>query len=84
MKLPVCIDLVVDHSCTHRPVLLQAKVVQHNHSDLVMTIEHPKIKTIFIVGGPAGSGKTTVATYLAQELAIPYVEGDDVCSFLFT
>lgn len=33
---------------------------------------------IIVVGGPAGSGKTTVATYLSQELGIPYLEGDDV------
>jgi len=33
---------------------------------------------IWIVTGPAGSGKTTVAQYLAKELSLPYVEGDDV------
>lgn len=34
---------------------------------------------IFIVTGPAGCGKTTVASYLADNLKCPYVEGDDVC-----
>lgn len=44
-----------------------------------MTAQLLEAKTIFVVGGPAGSGKTTVATYLSQELTIPYLEGDDVC-----
>ena len=35
---------------------------------------------IWIVTGPAGCGKTTVAQYLAKELSIPYIEGDDVGS----
>ena len=33
---------------------------------------------MWIITGPAGCGKSTVAQYLAKELAIPYVEGDDV------
>jgi gluconokinase len=33
---------------------------------------------IWLVTGPAGCGKTTVAQYLAKELSLPYVEGDDV------
>ncbi|MCJ1365515.1 hypothetical protein MMC16_004638 [Acarospora aff. strigata] len=32
---------------------------------------------IWIITGPAGCGKTTVAQYLAKELSIPYIEGDD-------
>jgi len=32
---------------------------------------------IWIVTGPAGCGKTTVAQYLAAELSVPYIEGDD-------
>jgi len=32
---------------------------------------------IWIITGPAGCGKTTVAQYLAAELALPYIEGDD-------
>jgi gluconokinase len=35
------------------------------------------MKHIWIIIGPAGSGKTTVAQYLASELKFPYVEGDD-------
>ncbi|KAI9730514.1 MAG: hypothetical protein M1834_005755 [Cirrosporium novae-zelandiae] len=32
---------------------------------------------IWIITGPAGSGKSTVAQYLATELGLPYIEGDD-------
>ncbi|KAG5664177.1 hypothetical protein HG530_005043 [Fusarium avenaceum] len=31
---------------------------------------------IWLVTGPAGCGKTTVAEYLAQSLGVPYIEGD--------
>lgn len=41
----------------------------------LMTLEHAK--HMWIITGPAGSGKTTVAKYLATELSLPYVEGDD-------
>ena len=37
-----------------------------------LTHEH-----IWIITGPAGSGKTTVAAHLATQLNIPYLEGDD-------
>jgi gluconokinase len=40
----------------------------------------PQIEHIWIITGPAGCGKTTVAKYLAKELSLPYVEGDDVWS----
>lgn len=33
---------------------------------------------IWLVTGPAGCGKTTVAEYLSKKLSLPYVEGDDV------
>ncbi|KAI1455148.1 carbohydrate kinase [Annulohypoxylon moriforme] len=37
----------------------------------------PKTKRIFVISGLAGSGKTTVASYLSQALSIPYLEEDD-------
>lgn len=37
---------------------------------------------MWIITGPAGCGKSTVAQYLANELSIPYIEGDDVCYIL--
>lgn len=33
---------------------------------------------IWLVTGPAGCGKTTVAEYIAGELDLPYLEGDSV------
>ena len=41
----------------------------------VATPEHH----IWLVTGPAGCGKTTVAQYLSQTLNLPYIEGDQVC-----
>ena len=43
-------------------------------SDTPQHLEH-----IWIITGPAGCGKTTVAQHLASELSLPYIEGDDVC-----
>ncbi|KPI36730.1 putative gluconokinase [Cyphellophora attinorum] len=37
----------------------------------------PEIEHIWVITGPAGCGKTTVASYLSQELGYPYLEGDD-------
>lgn len=37
---------------------------------------------IFIVTGPAGCGKTTVAQFAANNVNAPYIEGDDVSSLL--
>lgn len=39
---------------------------------------HPAHHHIWLVTGPAGCGKTMVASHLAQALNIPYVEGDEV------
>lgn len=39
---------------------------------------HPAHHHIWLVTGPAGCGKTTVATHLSKSLDIPYVEGDEV------
>lgn len=33
---------------------------------------------IWVILGPAGCGKTTVATHLSEELSLPYLEGDKV------
>ncbi|KAK9447478.1 P-loop containing nucleoside triphosphate hydrolase protein [Limtongia smithiae] len=35
---------------------------------------------IWVIGGPAGSGKTTVAEYLKETYSAPYVEGDELHS----
>lgn len=33
---------------------------------------------IWLVTGPAGCGKSTIAKYLATSLNLPYLEGDEV------
>lgn len=33
---------------------------------------------IWLVTGPAGCGKTTIAEFLASQLNLPYIEGDAV------
>ena len=43
----------------------------------------PKHHHIWLVTGPAGCGKTTVAQHLAQALQMPYIEGDAVCTRCF-
>lgn len=35
-------------------------------------------KHIWLITGPAGCGKSTVANYIASSLHLPYLEGDDV------
>lgn len=51
--------------------LLSPDVTEH-------TVVPDHYEHIFIVTGPAGCGKTTVAEHLAQLLNAPYIEGDDV------
>ncbi|KAF7504860.1 hypothetical protein GJ744_001658 [Endocarpon pusillum] len=41
------------------------------------SIDQQEMKHIWVITGPAGCGKTTVAQYLMKQLSLPYVEGDD-------
>jgi len=55
--------------CTLRHVRQQpsvAKVTKHSHT-----------RHIFIITGPAGCGKSTIAKFLSNDLNLPYIEGDD-------
>jgi gluconokinase len=39
-----------------------------------------KDQHIWLVTGPAGCGKSTVAKHIADSLQLPFVEGDEVCT----
>lgn len=41
-------------------------------------LDSPHHRHMWIITGPAGCGKSTIAQYLAKELSLPYIEGDDV------
>ncbi|KAI4188441.1 MAG: hypothetical protein LQ346_005313 [Caloplaca aetnensis] len=40
-------------------------------------LDSPHHRHVWIITGPAGCGKSTIAQYLAKELSLPYIEGDD-------
>jgi gluconokinase len=47
----------------------------------VQSIPRPgKLRHIWIITGPAGCGKSSVAAFLAKKLNLHYIEGDDVSS----
>jgi len=44
---------------------------------IVKAMSTPQYRHLFIVTGPAGCGKSTVAKFLAQSYDFPYIEGDE-------
>src|SRR5579859_1338150 len=44
------------------------------------TTEHhlPDDIPLFIIGGPAGCGKSTIGTAIANQFQYPFIEGDDL------
>lgn len=53
--------------------------VTSNNSTAVNGHAHHKHHHIWLVTGPAGCGKSTVAKHVADSLSMPYIEGDEVC-----
>ena len=49
-----------------------------NSTIAATTTPVPQHRHIWIITGPAGCGKTSVAEYLAATFAMPYLEGDSV------
>ena len=53
----------------------------HAYKQINGALQEQHHRHMWIVTGPAGCGKSTVAEYLSQQLSIPYLEGDDVSTF---
>lgn len=71
----------------NRPVISSSKPVRHSkQADIVKpnstmptdTRDQTKHHHIWLVTGPAGCGKSTVAKHIADSLGMSYIEGDDV------
>ncbi|KAL4910650.1 hypothetical protein BDW74DRAFT_1131 [Aspergillus multicolor] len=62
-----------NHGHNHHNTMPSASEQQlANHAMSPQSTQH-----IWVVTGPAGSGKSTVGRYLEQELGVPFLEGDD-------
>lgn len=57
-------SITTDHNGSMTSIRPRKQTTKHHH--------------IWLVTGPAGSGKTTVAEFLADKLHLPYIEGDAV------
>jgi gluconokinase len=58
----------------------QSKVALQTTANMLPAAANAAHKHIWIVTGPAGCGKSTVAKYLAEQMEVPYIEGDEVRS----
>jgi len=54
-------------------------VTSSNNATLAAARRPVKDHHIWLVTGPAGCGKSTIARYLSDALNLPYIEGDEVC-----
>ncbi|THY35976.1 acetyl-CoA synthetase-like protein [Aureobasidium pullulans] len=56
---------------------LVQKFVNYLQSDCWNSSEKKQAKqTVLVIAGPCGTGKTTVATAVAEKMSLPYIEGD--------
>lgn len=56
----------------------------HSNSNAVNGRDAKDQQHIWLVTGPAGCGKSTVAEHLADSLSMPYIEGDLVSFYSFS
>jgi gluconokinase len=61
--------------------MLSPKAPPAASSTTMTSPQTTKPHQIWLVTGPAGCGKTTIAQFVAQSLNFPYVEGDEVGGF---
>jgi gluconokinase len=64
---------VVGHICASK-----SSFKNHMETNPPNGLQPEQLQHIWIITGPAGSGKTTVARGLEKELELPFLEGDDV------
>lgn len=55
-----------------------------NGTNGVTSSKPAQMQHIWVVTGPAGCGKSTVGNVLRTELGVPFLEGDDVSTSLYT
>ncbi len=65
-------------SATMDPLGQNPPLTSSNTIAMVNGQQAPHVHHIWLVTGPAGCGKTTVAEYLSKSLNLPYLEGDAV------
>ncbi|KAI0913740.1 thermoresistant gluconokinase [Ustulina deusta] len=63
-------------SATMDPLGQNPPLTSSNTIAMVNGQQAPHVHHIWLVTGPAGCGKTTVAEYLSKSLNLPYLEGD--------
>ena len=77
-KLPTTTRVLGAHTKPSDANTSQPKVNMPTSQRVVSRSQSVQHRHIWIVTGPAGCGKTTVAASLAGQLGVQYIEGDDV------
>ncbi|TKA66758.1 hypothetical protein B0A55_09651 [Friedmanniomyces simplex] len=63
---------------THLPPTPPSEPSTYNNRTAPTSAPQSQQKHLWVITGPAGCGKTSVAEYLHQQLQLPYLEGDTV------
>ncbi|KAL4977539.1 P-loop containing nucleoside triphosphate hydrolase protein [Aspergillus desertorum] len=70
-------NLKYNHSHNHNHTSTNQIPCSSEQEASSMPMASQSSQHIWVVTGPAGSGKSTVGRYLQQELGVPFLEGDD-------
>lgn len=65
------------HAVATKPKAVGTATIPVSPSPQVHVPHAPKHHHIWLVTGPAGCGKSTIAQHLAKSLDLPYIEGDE-------